>query len=51
MSRLLDIESTEYNGVWRLWKLGSLALFAAFVAVIVDVSRTLRRIETRGARR
>lgn len=45
MSRILDIEGAEYNGVWRLWKLGSLGLFAAFVLILRDIARTLHRIE------
>lgn len=43
MSRILDIEGREYNGVWKLWKLTSLGLFAAFVGIALDIAISLRR--------
>lgn len=42
--RILDIEAHEYHGVWRLWKVVSLCLFGLFVAVLWDISRTLRAL-------
>lgn len=46
MSAVLEnVNGHEYNGVWKLWKLGSLGLFGVFVAILWDVSRTMRKIE------
>jgi hypothetical protein len=44
---LENVETSSYNGVWKLWKWGSLGLFAIFVAAFVDAAFTLRRIEKR----
>lgn len=46
MSRILDIQSSEYRGVWRLWKVTSLGLFAIFIWLLADIAVTLRRLET-----
>jgi hypothetical protein len=42
-----QVQTSSYNGVWKIWKWGSLGLFAIFVGTFLDVARTLRRIETK----
>lgn len=43
MSGVLDgVDSSRYNGVWRLWKIGSLGLFAVFVGCAVDIAVSMR---------
>lgn len=46
MTGVLDnVPTSSYNGVWKIWKYGSLGLFAVFVGVLIDIARTMRRIE------
>ena len=51
MSKILDIEGKEYNGVWKLWKVVSLSLFAAFVAISYDISKTLKNYSKQNEKR
>lgn len=41
--KVLDIETHEYQGVWKLWKVASVGLFALFVLILADIAKTLRR--------